>query len=260
MFNSKGLITLLGVFALTSGLPGRRNQEESPLIIGGDNAGKNEFPYQLSFRLKGQEHLCGASLISERYAVTAAHCLFSYPNRFSLVAGEHVLSSDDGTEQTRSISQWVIHEDYNVITFANDIAILKLASPFTFNDQVKAVNLPLAGYKATGSGVISGWGSTARDGAISDILRKNQVQIHSDSECERLLGSKYEASMVCAGSLTGGADFCGGDDGGPLTLTLDNQPLLAGVASALSGCGQPNNPGIYTEVAHFTQWIRANMN
>ncbi|CAG7786849.1 unnamed protein product, partial [Allacma fusca] len=219
------------------GLPGRRNQEESPLIIGGDNAGKNEFPYQLSFRLKGQEHLCGASLISE-----------------------HVLSSDDGTEQTRSISKWVIHEDYNVITFANDIAILKLASPFTFNDQVKAVNLPLAGYKATGSGVISGWGSTARDGAISDILRKNQVQIHSDSECERLLGSKYEASMVCAGSLTGGADFCGGDDGGPLTLTLDNQPLLAGVASALSGCGQPNNPGIYTEVAHFTQWIRANMN
>ncbi|CAG7718732.1 unnamed protein product [Allacma fusca] len=237
MFNSKGLITLLGVFTMTSGLSRRRDQEGSPLIIGGDNAGKNEFPYQLSFRLKGQEHLCGASLISE-----------------------HVLSSDDGTEQTRSISQWVIHEDYNVITFANDIAILKLASPFTLNDQVKAVNLPLAGYKATGSGVISGWGSTARDGAISDILRKNQVQIHSDSECERLLGSKYEASMICAGSLTGGADFCDGDDGGPLTLTLDNQPLLAGVASALSGCGQPNNPGIYTEVAHFTQWIRANMN
>jgi secreted trypsin-like serine protease len=256
----KYLICALSFFAAASGFPRHNNAGYlSPLIIGGEDVEKNTIPYQLSLRYNGV-HIYGATLLSERFAITAAHCLFQSPTRFTLVAGEHLTDSDDGTEQTRSVSQWIIHPDYDVATFANDIAILRLTTPFTLNDQVKAINLPLPGYKATGNGVVSGWGSTIKNGQSSDILRKKTVPIHSEAVCQAYFDKYQAASMFCAGNLNGGGDFCQGDDGGPFTVILDNQPLLAGIASALSGCGQTLSPGLYTEVAYFSNWIRAIIN
>lgn len=50
--------------------------DRQPYIIGGTMASIFEFPYQLSLR-QSQTHICGASIISAQFAVTAAHCLDS---------------------------------------------------------------------------------------------------------------------------------------------------------------------------------------
>ena len=51
----------------------------SSYIVGGVEAGVGEFPHQLSQqRLRGDStwsHSCGASLLSSRYALSAAHCV-----------------------------------------------------------------------------------------------------------------------------------------------------------------------------------------
>lgn len=43
-------------------------------IVGGIKADIVQFPYQLSFQYYGS-HICGASILSDIWALTAAHCI-----------------------------------------------------------------------------------------------------------------------------------------------------------------------------------------
>lgn len=60
------LLLLLSVSVWASVQQGR--------IVGGEAAKFGEFPFMVSL-LKRSQHFCGASLVSERFLITAAHCL-----------------------------------------------------------------------------------------------------------------------------------------------------------------------------------------
>ena len=67
---------------------------------------------------------------------------------------------------------------------------------------------------------------------------------------------------LCAGIIDGGRDACAGDSGGPLTVKRgeDNKWVLAGIISNGINCGQPNTPGVYTQVSAYVDWINAVIN
>ena len=63
---------------------------------------------------------------------------------FKIVAGAHFLSTDeDGTKQTVKLDKLIIHEEYNHNSLGiNDICLIKVSTPFTFDDAVAPCTLP----------------------------------------------------------------------------------------------------------------------
>lgn len=86
------------------------------------------------------------------------------------------------------------------------------------------------------------------------LLPDTQAEITTvtDEACRVAYGAMaIEDSMMCAGLPNEEADTCYGDEGGPL-LCLGN---LHGVTSWGMGCGQPDYPRVFSEVAYYKKWI-----
>lgn len=64
------VVSLFGV-AFCSSLSGR--------VVGGLEAHEGQFPHQVSLRLQGS-HICGGSIIANKFILTAAHCVYMSGN------------------------------------------------------------------------------------------------------------------------------------------------------------------------------------
>lgn len=138
----------------------------SGLVVGGDDATENQFPHMAAIGYRGSGSSvsfgCGGSLISDRFILTAAHCNATQNTKPSFVRlGEHDLSKLSGNEKDYEIEDFIQHPDYNIAMKKNDIALIKLKTPVTFNktsifpaclDQID--NVPNENATA------SGWGKT----------------------------------------------------------------------------------------------------
>ncbi|XP_076298253.1 trypsin-2-like [Lasioglossum baleicum] len=240
-------LLIVGAFALEpkAGPPLLDNR-----IVGGAPVDIQKHPYQLSLQTSG--HICGASIISSKWAVTAAHCVGSAPSRYSLKAGNN--DKDKGVRHT--VKNIIRHPQYNANTVDYDIALIEVNEPFVFSGSVKAVQLASA-EPSTGKVVdITGWGAVREGGSTSSVLQKVSVPVVSRKECQDLYGRMNTIStrMICAGYTQGGKDSCQGDSGGPLT----SGGTLYGIVSWGYGCAKPKYPGVYTNVASLRSWIKQN--
>uniref|UniRef100_A0A4X2LVE8 trypsin n=1 Tax=Vombatus ursinus TaxID=29139 RepID=A0A4X2LVE8_VOMUR len=223
--------------------------DDDDKIIGGYTCEANSLPYQVSLNFFGQ-HICGGSLISDQWVVSAAHC-----NIFLLQVrlGEHNIEVSEGHEQFIYASKTIRHPNYNSKNADNDIMLIKLKTPAVINSYVAPILLPKSCPTAGIECLVSGWGNTAIDGAdYPDLLQCLNVPILSDAQCKSSYPGLITENMVCAGFLEGGKDSCQGDSGGPVVCNGE----LQGIVSWGDGCAQKDKPGVYTKVCKYLDWIK----
>lgn len=79
---------------------------------------------------------CAGALISDRYVLTAAHCLNREPPAI-VRFGEHSIRSEDAGQVDVPVESTVVHPEYSASAVYNDIALIKLSEPVTFNRLVQ---------------------------------------------------------------------------------------------------------------------------
>uniref|UniRef100_A0A3Q3FMJ3 Peptidase S1 domain-containing protein n=1 Tax=Labrus bergylta TaxID=56723 RepID=A0A3Q3FMJ3_9LABR len=219
----------------------------SSRIVGGQASREGEWPWQVSLHIKGQGHTCGASVLSNRWLITAAHCVQDNgPNN----------QTSEWTVR-RNIQQIIAHPDYNFLTYDNDIALMELDSNVTLNQNIWPICLPSPTYDfpAGLAAWITGWGATREGGGFTHSLL--EVRIINSTVCKSLMKDDVTDRMLCAGLLKGGVDACQGDSGGPLSVTgPSGRVFIAGVVSWGDGCARRNKPGVYTRVTKYRNWIK----
>ncbi|XP_066986717.1 serine proteinase stubble-like [Macrobrachium rosenbergii] len=236
-------------------------------IVGGQTTTVNEFPWQVGLTsTTGTKPYCGGSIVSNQWIVTAANCVNGVAaSSVNVVVGEHNWATTSESTVTKRIlaSQIIIHPSYILSSVDNDIALIKLATPITFqpDNKIAPVCLPDAGnlYENVNA-VITGWGTTTFGGIQPNELQKVTVPTLTNTQCRLSYGIAITANMICAGLLTGGKDTCQGDAGGPLITpgnTAQTFNVMIGVASWGYGCALPNYPGVYTRVTNYLSWINS---
>ena len=108
--------------------------------VGGEAANSFTWGWTVSLSI-ARRRLCGGSIISNSWVITAAHCVSRFRSSQVIVYAGSTLRWT-GT-QIRVVRNIIMHPNYNWITKVNDIALLQLQSPFEMSDpNLSLVCLP----------------------------------------------------------------------------------------------------------------------
>merc|ERR1712015_130269 len=227
-------------------------------IVGGTVSDAHAAPFIANIKRSGSL-MCGGSLVTPGYIVTAAHCEYNIPSRLTVTVGDVTLSRTEANEQTFNVVSQIPHEDYSSSNQQNDIMIIVLQGTATTNSYVQTVTLPTSDAAVGTECTVYGWGTTSSGGSISNSLRQVTVPVISNDDCDTYpyYRNQIYPTMLCAGLLNeGGKDSCQGDSGGPLIC----DGSLGGVVSWGVGCAEAKYPGVYTRVSDYVDWINSHTN
>jgi secreted trypsin-like serine protease len=161
--------------------------------------------------------ICGASAISTRWALSAAHCLEGNrpPAQISFRGGSTARNSGGFIFNAQSIT---LHPNYNPRTLSNDIVSIQvLASTPIQGTNVRPIPLPPNCAAACCTTcppeniVVTGWGRN-ENGVLPVNLQQLTAPIHNQAQCNSQWGGSVGANFFCK-SVVNGRDTCNGDSG-----------------------------------------------
>ncbi|XP_033478359.2 granzyme-like protein 1 [Epinephelus lanceolatus] len=216
-------------------------------IVGGHEAVAHSRPYMVlldQHAEDGKKKYCGGFLLNEDFVMTAAHCKAwsSY-----VLLGLHNYRNRTGVQRVM-VKQTFLHEDYNAVTYENDIMLLKLSTKAIFNENVRPIALADQGDGSVPkSCTVSGWGRTNRTiESLSLILMEVNVTLNDSDQCNK-------DKTYCSKGDNGPAK---GDSGGPLVC---EDGRAYGVVSSRKLDFDGLEIYSYAKIPHYRSWIESKM-
>ncbi|EMP39522.1 Serine protease 27, partial [Chelonia mydas] len=244
-------------------------------IFNGQAAKDRAWPWQVSVQQNGF-HICGGSLISESWVVSAAHCFDPSVaiSAYRVQLGEKRIVSETPTKSFSSVTRIIPHPNYNSSTFLADIALVELENPIAFTAFISPVCLLNASVCVPAGDTcwVTGWGKIRPEAEILQELEVLTIDSTVCNGCYREALRKPEGDnpikddMMCSGSMEGYKGTAWGDSGGPLVCEEDGTWYLAGIVSWLlvrevNGVLtiSPGYPAVYNRPNAHNDWIQKNV-
>lgn len=247
------------------------------LLFHGAKTHHGEWPWLGVLYLKNAdlgslEFRCGATLISEKLLLTAAHCLLTTGEKNQLQPNDLLISLGrynimDWTEpKAMSVNPraLAVHPNFKGTTLDYDIGVVMLPEDIPYSTLIRPICLWNGSLDETSIvgqlGTIVGWGFSEM-GVISEIPKSIQIPIVSEVDCLRSdIGFQLTTSnrTFCAGGQ--GVGPCQGDSGSGMYLRRNGRWVLRGIVShALidpdTGKCDTRKYSVYTDVAKYRDWL-----
>lgn len=186
-------------------------------IVNGQTSKIGQFPYQALLLITTTDGtaVCGGSLISNEWVVTAAHC--AQPAiEFKVYLGTINFRNSEKPAQVFTTRNKIVHPKYNARTVANDVALIKLNTPVTFTGTIKSIRLAESdsGEFVKKRVISSGWGLQKDGGSIAKQLQWAPMSVIDNQLCAYFYGPVITNSIICAqGGRRTKESVCSGDSG-----------------------------------------------
>lgn len=230
---------------------GRQNRGR---IVGGKETVINQYPPMAGVVDADEKRIfCGATIISNTHAISAAHCSLGRKiTRMAIVVGEHNVTTGTETAYTalHLIASFLRHPKYNSSSNANDISIITTVTTIRFNFGVGPACLPFKFRSTTfvGNTVVAlGWGAKEFSGPSSSVLLNVFLNVVKSNYCL--------TDQLC--TLSRGFDTCQNDSGGPLFYVENNELFVVAIVSFGFACAT-DKPSVNTRVTSYIDWIVKN--
>ncbi|XP_062549587.1 transmembrane protease serine 9-like isoform X2 [Armigeres subalbatus] len=239
---------------------------------------RGEFPWQAALYQEEDgnfSYACGGSLISDRFVLTAAHCVINPNNGFKLAVGRlkvtlgaHELGVEDECVQNVRVRKIFVYPEYNMDHFKHDLALVELYGRVVFTNRVLPICVDMSDHENDGfyrqHGKVPGWGYTEID-ALSNWLRMTELPFVNYTTClasnPAVFSNTIYEGMFCAG-FANGSSVCNGDSGGGLITYQRDHWMLKGIVSFTALKDGPQNvcdSKEYTgfvKVRYYREWLK----